>query len=43
VVEVGQSVAGGFSLSASAVVVLTAWTVGAGSLAALAWRRVVTQ
>jgi ABC-2 type transport system permease protein len=43
VVQVGQSVAGGRSLSASAVVVLAAWTVGAGSLAALAWRRVVTQ
>jgi ABC-2 type transport system permease protein len=43
VVQVGQSVAGGRSQSASAVVVLAAWTVGAGSLAALAWRRVVTQ
>jgi ABC-2 type transport system permease protein len=43
VVQVGQSLAGGRSLSASAVVVLAAWTVGAGSLAALAWRRVVTQ
>jgi ABC-2 type transport system permease protein len=43
VVQVGQSVAGGRSVSASAVVVLAAWTVGAGSLAALAWRRVVTR
>ncbi len=43
VVQVGESVAGGFSLSASAVAVLAAWTVGAGSLAALAWRRVVTR
>jgi len=43
VVQIGESVAGGFSLSASAVVVLAAWTVGAGALAALAWRRVVTR
>jgi ABC-2 type transport system permease protein len=43
VVQVGESVAGGRSLSASAVVVLAAWTVGAGSLAALAWRRVVAR
>jgi ABC-2 type transport system permease protein len=42
-VQVGQSVAGGHSLPASAVVVLAAWTVGAGALAALAWRRVVTR
>jgi ABC-2 type transport system permease protein len=43
VVQVGQSVAGGSSLPASALVVLAAWTVGAGALAALAWRRVVTR
>jgi ABC-2 type transport system permease protein len=43
VVQVGESVAGGHSLSATAVVVLAAWTVGAGALAALAWRRVVTR
>jgi ABC-2 type transport system permease protein len=43
VVQVGESVAGGHSLSAAAVVVLAAWTVGAGALAALAWRRVVTR
>jgi ABC-2 type transport system permease protein len=43
VVQVGQSVAGGSSLPASAVAVLAAWTVGAGALAALAWRRVVTR
>jgi ABC-2 type transport system permease protein len=43
VVQVGESVAGGFSLPASALVVLAAWTVGAGALAALAWRRVVTR
>jgi ABC-2 type transport system permease protein len=43
VVQVGESVAGGFSLSASAVAVLAAWTVGAGALAALAWRRVIAR
>jgi ABC-2 type transport system permease protein len=43
VVQVGESVAEGGSLPASAVVVLAAWTVGAGALAALAWRRVVTR
>jgi len=43
VVQVGESVAGGFSLAASAVAVLAAWTVGAGALAALAWRRVVAR
>ena len=43
VVQVGQSVAGGFSLSASAVAVLVAWTVGAAALAALAWRRVLAR
>ena len=43
VVQVGQSVAGGHALPASAVAVLAAWTVGAGALAALAWRRVVTR
>jgi ABC-2 type transport system permease protein len=43
VVQVGESVAGGRSLPASALVVLAAWTAGAGALAALAWRRVVTQ
>jgi ABC-2 type transport system permease protein len=42
VVQVGQSVAGGSSVPASAGAVLAAWTVGAGALAALAWRRVVT-
>ena len=41
VVQVGESVAAGRSLSASALVVLAAWTVGAGALAALAWRRVL--
>jgi ABC-2 type transport system permease protein len=43
VVQVGESVAGGHSLPASALAVLAAWTVGAGALAALAWRRVVTR
>ena len=43
VVQVGESVAAGRSLSASALVVLTAWTGGAGGLAALAWRRVLTR
>ena len=43
VVQVGESVAAGRSLSASALVVLAAWTVGAGALAALAWRRVLTR
>ena len=43
VVQVGQSVAGGVSLPASALAVLAAWTVGAGALAALAWRRVVAR
>jgi ABC-2 type transport system permease protein len=43
VVQVGESVAAGDTLPASALVVLAAWTVGAGGLAALAWRRVVTR
>jgi len=43
VVQVGQSVAGGLSLPASALAVLAAWTVGAGGIAALAWRRVVAR
>jgi ABC-2 type transport system permease protein len=43
VVQVGESVGVGRSLSASALVVLAAWTVGAGALAALAWRRVLAR
>ena len=43
VVQVGESVAAGRSVSASALAVLAAWTVGVGGLAALAWRRVVTR
>ena len=43
VVQVGNGLAGGTSIPASAVVVLAAWTAGAGALAALAWRRVHTR
>jgi ABC-2 type transport system permease protein len=43
VVQVGESVAGGASPPAAALAVLAAWTVGAGALAALAWRRVVAR
>jgi ABC-2 type transport system permease protein len=43
VVQVGWSAAAGDTLPAAAAAVLAAWTVGAGALAALAWRRVVTQ
>jgi ABC-2 type transport system permease protein len=43
VVAVGENVTGASSLSASAVVVLAAWAVGAGALAALAWRRVIAR
>jgi ABC-2 type transport system permease protein len=43
VVQVGESVAAGRSLPAAALVILAAWTVGAGALAALAWRRVVAR
>jgi ABC-2 type transport system permease protein len=43
VVQVGESVAAGDTLPASALVVLAAWTVSAGALAALAWRRVVAR
>jgi ABC-2 type transport system permease protein len=43
VVQVGESMAGGLSLPAAALVVLAAWTLGAGALAALAWRRVLAR
>jgi ABC-2 type transport system permease protein len=43
VLQVGESVAGGAAIPASAVAVLTGWTLGAGALAALAWRRVLTR
>jgi ABC-2 type transport system permease protein len=40
VIQVGQSAASGTLIPGSAVAVLAAWTVGAGAVAALAWRRV---
>jgi ABC-2 type transport system permease protein len=43
VVQVGESVAAGRSLSAAALLVLAAWTIGAGALAALAWRRALAR
>ena len=43
VVQVGESVADGRSLPAAALVVLAAWTVAAGALGALAWRRVLAR
>jgi hypothetical protein len=42
-VELGWSIAGGDTVPASAVAVLAAWTAGAGALAALAWRRVMSR
>jgi ABC-2 type transport system permease protein len=42
-VEVGWSTAGGEPVPVSAVAVLAAWTAGAGALAALAWRRVMSR
>jgi len=42
-VEMGWSIAGGDTVPASAVAVLVAWTAGAGALAALAWRRVMSR
>jgi ABC-2 type transport system permease protein len=43
VVQVGESVAAGRSLSASTVVLLVAWAAGAGAIAAFAWRRVINR
>lgn len=43
IVRVGWSAAGGDLLPVSALAVVVAWTVGAGALAALAWRRVVSR
>jgi ABC-2 type transport system permease protein len=43
VVSVGESITGAKSLPASAAAVLAAWTVVAGGLAALTWRRVVSR
>jgi ABC-2 type transport system permease protein len=42
-IEIGLNAAGGDPIPPSAVTVLLAWTVGAGALAALAWRRVVSR
>jgi ABC-2 type transport system permease protein len=42
-VQVGWSAASGDTVPAAAVAVLAAWTVGAGAVAVLAWRRVVTR
>jgi ABC-2 type transport system permease protein len=43
VVQVGQSAASARLVPASAVAVLAAWTVAAGTLAAVAWRRIVAR
>jgi ABC-2 type transport system permease protein len=43
VVQVGWTAASGESIPAAAVVVLVAWTAGAGALAVVAWRRVLAQ
>jgi ABC-2 type transport system permease protein len=43
IVSVGDSIAVGTSIPGSAIFVLAAWTAGAGALAALAWRRVVSR
>jgi ABC-2 type transport system permease protein len=43
VAQVGESVAGGHAPPAAALAVLAAWTVAAATLAALAWRRVLTR
>src|SRR5918992_1526108 len=42
-VEVGRSIAGGDPVPPSALAVLMGWTAGAGALAALTWRRVVSR
>ncbi len=42
-VEMGWSIAGGDAIPVSAIAVLIAWTVGAGALAAVAWRRVMSR
>jgi hypothetical protein len=39
ILEIGDSVARGVAVPASAPVLLVAWTVASGVLAALAWRR----
>jgi ABC-2 type transport system permease protein len=43
IVAVGHSLAAGTAIPVHAIVVLVAWTAGAGALAALAWRRVVSR
>jgi ABC-2 type transport system permease protein len=43
VVQVGSSAVGGDAIPASALAVLAAWSAGAGALAALIWRRIVTR
>jgi ABC-2 type transport system permease protein len=43
IVAVGDSVALGTAIPLSAIAVLAAWTAGAGALAALAWRRVISR
>ena len=43
IIQAGWSAASGTALPASALAVTVAWTVGAGGLAAIAWRRVVTR
>jgi ABC-2 type transport system permease protein len=43
VIELGWSAAANDPVPAPAIALLTAWTIGAGGLAALAWRRVITK
>lgn len=43
IVEVGWSAASGDTIPVSAALVLAGWTVGAGMLAMVAWRRIVTR
>jgi ABC-2 type transport system permease protein len=43
VINVGWAAASGDPIPVTAIAVLTAWTVGAGILAVLAWRRIVAQ
>lgn len=43
VVQVGWSSASGDGIPAAALAVLVAWTAGAGALATLTWRRIVTR
>jgi ABC-2 type transport system permease protein len=43
VINVGWAIAGADPVPGSAIAVLTAWTIGAGVLAAFAWRRVISR